>query len=70
MYRYDGYDATMLEERVIQFRSQTNRYLEGKLTDAEFLPLRLQNGLYVQRLAPPMSPYSESYYNSLADVAL
>ena len=42
----------MLEERVIQFRSQTNRYLEGKLTDAEFLPLRLQNGLYVQRLAP------------------
>ena len=52
MYRYDGYDATMLEERVIQFRSQTNRYLEGKLTDAEFLPLRLQNGLYVQRLAP------------------
>ena len=52
MYRYDGYDATMLEERVIQFKSQTNRYLEGKLTDAEFLPLRLQNGLYVQRLAP------------------
>ena len=52
MYRYDGYDATMLEERVAQFRDQTNRYLEGKLSDAEFLPLRLQNGLYVQRLAP------------------
>src|SRR6056300_524988 len=52
MYRYDGYDATMLQERVSQFREQTRRYIEGKLSDAEFLPLRLQNGLYVQRLAP------------------
>lgn len=52
MYRYDGYDSQMLAERVEQFRGQTQRYLEGRLSDAEFLPLRLQNGLYVQRLAP------------------
>lgn len=52
MYRYDNYDHQMLADRVAQFRDQTNRYLAGKLSDAEFLPLRLQNGLYVQRLAP------------------
>lgn len=52
MYRYDEYDHQMLADRVAQFHDQTNRYLEGKLSDAEFLPLRLQNGLYIQRLAP------------------
>ena len=52
MYQYDQYDHQMLADRVAQFRDQTRRYLDGKLSDAEFLPLRLQNGLYVQRLAP------------------
>ncbi|PCI74776.1 MAG: sulfite reductase [SAR86 cluster bacterium] len=52
MYRYDGYDHQMLADRVAQFRDQTNRYIDGKLSETEFLPLRLQNGLYVQRLAP------------------
>lgn len=52
MYRYDQYDHQMLADRVTQFRDQTDRYLDGKLSEAEFLPLRLQNGLYVQRLAP------------------
>ena len=52
MYIYDEYDHGMLAERVAQFRDQTERYLAGKLSDAEFLPLRLQNGLYIQRLAP------------------
>ncbi|MDB3910101.1 nitrite/sulfite reductase, partial [Gammaproteobacteria bacterium] len=52
MYRYDGYDQQMLAERVAQFRDQTKRYMDGQLTDTEFLPLRLQNGLYIQRLAP------------------
>lgn len=52
MYRYDQYDHQMLADRVAQFRDQTRRYLDGLLSDAEFLPLRLQNGLYVQRLAP------------------
>lgn len=52
MYRYDNYDHQMLADRVAQFRDQTARYLAGNLSEAEFLPLRLQNGLYVQRLAP------------------
>ncbi|MDH7943196.1 nitrite/sulfite reductase [Pseudohongiella sp. SYSU M77423] len=52
MYRYDQYDHQMLADRVAQFRDQTQRYLAGQLSDAEFLPLRLQNGLYIQRLAP------------------
>ncbi|PLW82114.1 sulfite reductase [Kineobactrum sediminis] len=52
MYLYDQYDQRIVDERVNQFRQQTTRYLEGELSDAEFLPLRLQNGLYVQRLAP------------------
>src|SRR3954469_4220902 len=52
MYRYDHYDHTLLAERVAQFRDQTKRYLAGELTDDEFRPLRLQNGLYIQRHAP------------------
>ncbi len=52
MYIYDQHDKTLLSERVTQFRSQMQRYLDGALSDTEFLPLRLQNGLYVQRLAP------------------
>lgn len=52
MYRYDGYDKAMLDERITQFYGQTQRFLDGQLSEAEFLPLRLQNGLYVQRLAP------------------
>jgi sulfite reductase (NADPH) hemoprotein beta-component len=52
MYRYDPYDQQIVDERVAQFRDQTRRYLAGELTDDEFRPLRLQNGLYVQRHAP------------------
>ena len=52
MYVYDQYDQKIVDERVAQYRDQTARFLAGKLTEAEFLPLRLQNGLYVQRLAP------------------
>jgi len=52
MYVYDEYDQAIVDQRVAQFRGQTERYLDGKLSDAEFLPLRLQNGLYLQRLAP------------------
>jgi sulfite reductase (NADPH) hemoprotein beta-component len=52
MYRYDTQDQRMLEDRVAQFRDQTSRYLRGELSESEFRPLRLQNGLYVQRLAP------------------
>jgi sulfite reductase (NADPH) hemoprotein beta-component len=52
MYVYDQHDQRIIDERVSQYRGQTQRFLEGKLSEAEFLPLRLQNGLYVQRLAP------------------
>lgn len=52
MYVYDEHDHKIIQERVAQFRDQTNRYLAGELKEEEFLPLRLQNGLYVQRLAP------------------
>jgi sulfite reductase (NADPH) hemoprotein beta-component len=52
MYRYDTHDHAIVAERVAQFRDQTRRYLAGQLTDDEFRPLRLQNGLYIQRHAP------------------
>ena len=52
MYRYDAYDHQMLADRVAQFRGQTDRFLSGKLSADDFRPLRLQNGLYIQRLAP------------------
>ncbi len=52
MYQYDEYDQRLLDERVAQFRDQTRRYLAGELSDDEFRPLRLQNGLYIQRHAP------------------
>ncbi len=52
MYVYDEHDRQIAAERVAQFRDQTERALAGELSEEEFLPLRLQNGLYVQRLAP------------------
>jgi sulfite reductase (NADPH) hemoprotein beta-component len=52
MYRYDSYDHAIVADRVAQFRDQTQRYLAGQLSDDEFRPLRLQNGLYIQRHAP------------------
>ena len=52
MYQYDQYDQTIVNERVAQFRDQTRRYLAGELTEDEFRPLRLMNGLYIQRYAP------------------
>ena len=52
MYRYDKYDQAIVDERVAQFRDQTRRFLAGELTEDEFRPLRLMNGLYIQRYAP------------------
>ena len=52
MYRYDHYDHRLVAERVAQFRDQTQRFLAGELTEDEFRPLRLQNGLYIQKHAP------------------
>ena len=52
MYQYDAYDQKIVDQRVAQYRDQTQRYLAGELTDDEFRPFRLQNGLYIQRYAP------------------
>lgn len=74
MYVYQQYDQQLLNERVAEFRDQTNRYLDGKLSEEEFLVLRLQNGLYVQRYAPmlrlavPYGMLSSAQLRKLADV--
>ena len=52
MYQYDDYDQHLLDERVAQFRDQMGRFLAGELSEDEFRPLRLQNGVYIQRHAP------------------
>lgn len=52
MYQYDEYDQCTVDERVTQFTDQTARYLAGELSEDEYRPLRLQNGLYIQRHAP------------------
>ena len=52
MYRYDRHDQRVVDERVAQFRDQTRRFLAGQLSEEEFRPLRLRNGLYIQRHAP------------------
>tara|TARA_B100000676_G_scaffold65018_1_gene64681 strand:- start:5554 stop:7194 length:1641 start_codon:yes stop_codon:yes gene_type:complete len=52
MYKYDDYDQTIIDERVAQYRDQTERFLAGEIPADEFQQLRLRNGLYVQRLAP------------------
>jgi sulfite reductase (NADPH) hemoprotein beta-component len=52
MYIYDQYDQALVDQRVAQFRDQTQRFLAGSLSEEEFRPLRLMNGLYIQRFAP------------------
>ncbi len=75
MYRYTENDQKIIEERVAQFRGQTARYLAGELANEEFLPLRLQNGLYIQRLAPMLRiavPYgllNSTQFRKLAHIA-
>ena len=51
MYNYDFYDRALVQARVDQFRDQVSRRLSGALSEDEFLPLRLQNGVYLQRHA-------------------
>ncbi len=75
MYQYDAFDRRIVEERAAQFRDQVVRRLAGKLTEAEFLPLRLQNGLYMQlhaymfRIAIPYGLLSSAQVRKLAHVA-
>jgi sulfite reductase (NADPH) hemoprotein beta-component len=75
MYRYDVIDQTVVNERVAEFRDQTQRFLAGQLSEEEFKPLRLRNGLYIQRHAPMLRiaiPYgllSARQLRRLADIA-
>lgn len=75
MYKYDKLDQQIVDERVAQYRDQTRRYLAGELSDDEFRPLRLQNGLYIQRHAPmlriavPYGMLSSKQLHKLADIA-
>jgi sulfite reductase (NADPH) hemoprotein beta-component len=75
MYKYDDYDHAIVQARVAQFRGQTERYLAQQLSDDEFRPLRLQNGLYIQRhgpmlrLAVPYGLISATQLRKFADIA-
>jgi sulfite reductase (NADPH) hemoprotein beta-component len=72
MYRYDAIDQRLVDERVAQFRDQTARFLRGELSEEDFRPIRLQNGLYVQRQAPMLRvaiPYGELSARQLALLA-
>ncbi|HEX9685064.1 MAG TPA: nitrite/sulfite reductase [Burkholderiales bacterium] len=75
MYHYDEIDQRLVEERVAQFRDQTRRFLAGQLSEDDFRPLRLRNGLYIQRYAPMLRvaiPYgllSSRQLRTLAHIA-
>ena len=75
MYRYDEFDRTFVTERVAEFRSQVERRLDGSLSDDEFKPLRLMNGLYLQlhaymlRVAIPYGTLSARQMRQLAMIA-
>ncbi|WP_409279394.1 nitrite/sulfite reductase [Pseudomonas defluvii] len=75
MYHYDEYDRALVFERVAQFRDQVQRFVGGELSDEEFLPLRLQNGLYLQkhaymlRVAIPYGTLSATQMRTLARIA-
>ena len=75
MYRYDQFDARLVAERVAQFRGQVARRLAGSLTEDEFKPLRLQNGVYLQlhaymlRIAIPYGQLSPVQLRRLAEIA-
>src|SRR3954467_41523 len=75
MYLYDEVDQRLVDERVRQFRGQTERFLAGKLSEDEFRALRLRNGLYIQRYAPMLRialPYrllSSKQLRKLAGIA-
>ena len=75
MYKYDQYDQAMVDARVEEFRDQARRRLEGKLTEDQFKPLRLMNGLYLQlhaymlRVAIPYGTLDSRQMHALADIS-
>ncbi len=75
MYQYNSNDQTLIEERVAQFRRQTESFLKGQISDDQFRALRLMNGLYVQTHAPMLrvaGPYgllNSKQFRKLAHIA-
>ncbi len=75
MYTYDSHDQAVINARVAQFTDQTRRYLNGELPADDFRPLRLQNGLYIQKHAPmlriaiPYGVLSSTQLHALAEIA-
>lgn len=75
MYQYDHIDQAIVDQRVTQFRDQTQRFLKGELAPETYQPLRLQNGLYIQRHAPmlrvavPYGTLSSRQLRKLADIS-
>lgn len=75
MYKYDQIDQKLVDERVDQYAGQLQRFLKKELSDEEFRPLRLQNGLYIQRHAPmlrvaiPYGMLSSKQLRKLAGIA-
>ena len=73
MYIYDEFDRTLVEERVREFRDQVARRLSGELTEEEFKPLRLMNGVYLQlhaymlRIAIPYGTLSSDQMRFMAE---
>ena len=75
MYAYDRFDQKLIDERVEQYRDQVARRLSGELTEEQFRPLRLMNGLYLQlhaymlRVAIPYGTLSSTQMRKLAHIA-
>src|SRR3712207_2849837 len=75
MYRYDEFDRTLVRERIAQFADQVQRRLEGRLTEDQFKPLRLMNGVYLQlhaymlRVAIPYGVLNGARLRKLAHIA-
>ena len=75
MYQYSEFDKAFLQERVAQYRDQVSRRLTGALTEEEFKPLRLMNGVYLQlhaymlRVAIPYGTLSAAQMRGLADIS-
>src|SRR3546814_746791 len=75
MYQYDDFDQAMVDARVEEFRDQARRRMAGALTDDQFKPLRLMNGLYLQlhaymlRVAIPYGKLSSKQMHMLATIA-
>src|SRR3989440_6040981 len=75
MYRYDELDQAFVDQRVAEFRDQTRRHLAGQLSEDEFRPLRLRNGLYIKRharmlrIAIPYGLLATRQLAKLADIA-